>query len=184
VEWGSGEVGELGSGEVGELGSWGEKSWGESREAEFGRGGKRPERHSMASMAIDLLAKYMKFEKIEDIWIWQEAVKLCDEIFKITGKSKQVLVKDYSLSRHLRKTVISIASNIAEGHARGSPVEFRRFLFIARGSCAELRTQLVIANTVEELPMKELNELDAKCNRISCGIYNLISHLNKNAAQK
>jgi four helix bundle protein len=126
----------------------------------------------------------MKFEKIEDIWIWRESVDLCDDIFKITGKSRPTLIRDSALSNHLRRTVVSIPSNIAEGHGRNSRADFRRFLFIARGSCVELNTQLIIANKVEELSDKDFQVLENKCKRVCAGIFNLIRYLSKDSNEK
>ena len=126
----------------------------------------------------------MKFEKVEDIWIWREGIDLCDEIYKMTAKSRSSATHDYGLINHMRRTVVSIPSNIAEGHGRDSPAEFRRFLFIARGSCVELNTQLIIAHKVEELTDTEFSILEDKCKRVCAGIFNLIRYLDKKPEKK
>ena len=126
----------------------------------------------------------MKFEKVEDIWIWRESVDLCEDIYKMTAKGRSSTPHDYGLFNHMRRTSVSIPSNIAEGHGRDSPAEFRRFLFIARGSCVELNTQLIIANKVDELSDNDFHTLEDKCKRICAGIFNLIRYLNEDSAEK
>ena len=75
--------------------------------------------------------------------IWQDAVSITNKIYSITEQfpSKEV----YGLSNQLQRAAVSIASNIAEGASRTSPVEFAHFLEIAIGSAFEIETQLTIA---------------------------------------
>lgn len=78
-----------------------------------------------------------------DLKVWQLGVDIALEVYRITGnfpKSEQ-----YGLTSQLRRAAVSIASNIAEGHARKTQKELHRFLNIAKGSLAELETQLIIA---------------------------------------
>jgi four helix bundle protein len=78
-----------------------------------------------------------------DLIVWQKAKDLAVFIYQITTTG--AISKDYSLRDQLRRTVISIASNIAEGDERDTDKESVRFFFIAKGSLAELRTQIEIA---------------------------------------
>jgi four helix bundle protein len=78
-----------------------------------------------------------------DLKVWQLGVELAIEIYRLTGSFPKN--EQYGLTRQLRRAAVSIASNIAEGHARKSQVELRRYLNIAKGSLAELETQLIIA---------------------------------------
>jgi four helix bundle protein len=78
-----------------------------------------------------------------DLKVWELGVELALEIYRLTAnfpKSEQ-----YGLTSQLRRAAVSIPSNIAEGHARKSQAELRRYLNIAKGSLAELETQLIIA---------------------------------------
>jgi four helix bundle protein len=87
--------------------------------------------------------------------------------------------KDFGFRDQLRRAAVSIASNIAEGKERETTAEFIRFLYIAKGSAGELRTQLYIANKIgylDDLKFKELNE---KVERLSGMIANLIKALKK-----
>ena len=65
----------------------------------------------------------------------------------------------YALTNQLRRAVVSVPSNIAEGQARKSSAEFRQFLSIARGSLAEVETQLIIANRLNYLAQEKLQPI-------------------------
>ncbi|MDD3269976.1 MAG: four helix bundle protein [Syntrophomonadaceae bacterium] len=74
---------------------------------------------------------------------WQEAMRLVKQVYSVTNSFPKEEV--YGLTNQMRRCAISIPSNIAEGAARDSNLEFVRFLTIARGSLSELETQLLIA---------------------------------------
>lgn len=76
------------------------------------------------------------FEKLD---IWKRSCRLSVEIYKLLGECK-----DYGFKDQLFRSALSVPSNIAEGYERGSRKEYFRFLNIAKGSCAEMRTQLYI----------------------------------------
>ena len=78
----------------------------------------------------------------KDLIVWQRAMDLSKAIYKLTAS----FPKDelYGLSSQMRRASVSIPSNIAEGQARGHRAEYRRFLYIALGSLAELETQLLL----------------------------------------
>jgi len=85
-----------------------------------------------------------------DLIVWQKAIELVTEIYRATqGFPKEEL---YGLTSQIRRSAVSIPSNIAEGQARLTPGEFRQSLGYARGSYAELDTQLVIATNLGYLP--------------------------------
>lgn len=86
--------------------------------------------------------------------VWQKSMKLIVEIYRLV----KMLPKSetYALSDQMRRAVISIASNIAEGQGRHSTREYVRFLKIARGSCFELDTQLDACVLIEYLTEDEI----------------------------
>ena len=84
-----------------------------------------------------------KIEKFEDLIAWQKARELTKNIYKVTKLGE--LSRDFGLRDQIRKSSVSIMSNIAEGFERGGRSEFHQFLVIAKGSCAELRSQLYVA---------------------------------------
>ena len=78
--------------------------------------------------------------KFEDLNVWKEAMQLTVDIYK-----QLFACKDYGFKDQIQRAAVSIPSNIAEGYDRQTNKEFIQFLFIAKGSCAELRTQLYLA---------------------------------------
>ena len=87
-------------------------------------------------------------EKFEDIEAWQEARKLTHEIYKLTSSGN--FSKDFALKDQVRRAVISVMSNIAEGFERRGDKEFHHFLSIAKASAGELRSQLYVGRTLLE----------------------------------
>ena len=77
--------------------------------------------------------------KFEDLYVWRRSARLSADLFKVTSS-----LKDYNFRDQITRSGLSIPSNIAEGHDRGSIKEAIRFLNIAKGSCSELRTQIYI----------------------------------------
>jgi len=84
----------------------------------------------------------MKAKRFEDLFIWQKARYLTKVIYQLTGKKS---FSDLSLKDQIRRAAVSILSNIAEGFERGTKEELLHFLYIARASCGELRTQNYVA---------------------------------------
>jgi len=89
--------------------------------------------------------------------VWKESKKLAVTIYRITQAG--AFGRDFGLRDQIRRAAVSIPSNIAEGDERGSNREAVRFLYIAKGSLAELQTQLEIAYEIEYLNKQELTEL-------------------------
>lgn len=90
----------------------------------------------------------------EDLRVWNNSIKLAKEVYNITSSfPKEEL---YGLTNQIRRSSVSVSSNIAEGCARGSANEFLRFLNISLGSLAELKTQLIIAVEIEYLTREKL----------------------------
>jgi four helix bundle protein len=86
----------------------------------------------------------MAFYKIfEELPVWKNSRELTTQIYKLTENSK--FRRDFGLVDQIRRCSISISSNIAEGFERGSKKEFIQFLYIAKGSAGELRSQLYTA---------------------------------------
>ena len=84
-----------------------------------------------------------KAERFEDLRVWQAARDVVNAIYKIS--SNGAFMRDYALRDQICRAAISIPSNIAEGFSRHSNKEFIQFLFIAKGSAAEVQSQLYTA---------------------------------------
>ncbi len=122
----------------------------------------------------------IKSNGFEDLEVWQIAKSLAVEIYKITESfpSKE----QFGLTSQIRRCSISIASNLAEGSARGSDLDFARFIAISLGSCAELKTQLIISQEVGYLSVEKLEELTGTLNQIGRMLKGLQVTVRKRAA--
>lgn len=84
-----------------------------------------------------------RIERFEDIEAWKKARELTKRIYEITDRGN--LARDFGLKDQIKRSSISIMSNIAEGFERDGDNEFRQFLSIAKGSVGELKAQLYVA---------------------------------------
>lgn len=116
------------------------------------------------------------FKKFEQINSWQKARELNKKTYELTNKN-ELFKKDFGLRDQLRKSCVSISSNIAEGFERETNKEFIRFLFIAKASAGEFRSQLYLAYDLSYLSNERFNELFEAVNEISKMIYGLIKYL-------
>ena len=91
-----------------------------------------------------------KINQFEDLEVWQKAAGIAVDIIKVSETGK--LSKDYGSRDQLRRAVFSISNNIAEGFEYNNNKEFLRFLKYAKGSCGEVRNQLIILKRVGYLP--------------------------------
>lgn len=96
----------------------------------------------------------MVANKFEDLLVWQNARELSRELYLITNKWS-----DYSLKDQIRRAMVSVSSNIAEGFDRGSNADFKRFLYISRGSASEVRSQLYLAKDIGYITGDEFTKI-------------------------
>lgn len=111
----------------------------------------------------------------KDLNVWKEAIVLVKSIYHFTKSLPKE--EEYNLISQLRRSAVSIPSNIAEGAARNSNKEFIRFLNISRGSLAELETQIVISMEIYNINHKDV---DFNIEKVGKLINGLINYLNKN----
>ncbi|MHC4062836.1 MAG: four helix bundle protein [Planctomycetota bacterium] len=95
----------------------------------------------------------MNAKDYKDLKVWQKGIEIVDKIYLITDSFPRDEL--YGLVAQMRKAAVSIPSNVAEGFARHHAKEYRQFLYISLGSCAELDTQVVIARRRGYIPKKE-----------------------------
>ena len=96
-------------------------------------------------------------------------------IYAITNR--EGFKPDYRFVQQIRAAGGSIMDNIAEGFERTGNKEFLNFLYIAKGSCGEVRSQLIRATDVGYLTTEEYEELYSECRKLSAGIMNLIKEI-------
>lgn len=99
----------------------------------------------------------MAVKDFRDLLIWQKSMSMARAVYVLSIDFPQHEV--YGLTSQIRRSAVSIASNIAEGHGRESPKEFARFLRIARGSLAEFQTQLYLSNDLGYCNANDFNNL-------------------------
>lgn len=110
-----------------------------------------------------------KIEKFEDLDVWQNAIELSVLIYE-----KFRLCKDYGFKDQICRAAVSVPSNIAEGFERQYNNEFIQYLYIAKGSAAEIRTQLYIGQKLNYLDENESLILQEKTRKISAQLFSLI----------
>lgn len=115
-----------------------------------------------------------KISKFEDLEIWKESMVLATEVYAALAQ-----MRDFGLRDQMQRSAVSVPSNIAEGYERQSNREFIKYLYIARGSCAELRTQLYLAIKLEMLKSELGQTLVEKTRGISAKIHRLIQVRNE-----
>lgn len=96
-----------------------------------------------------------------ELVVWQKSKQLAVAVYKLTAEGK--FCGDYGLRDQIRRAAVSVPSNIAEGDERETNKESIRFFYIAKGSLAEVVTQLEIAQEIGYITRKELILFDEKC---------------------
>ncbi|MCB9188996.1 MAG: four helix bundle protein [Flavobacteriales bacterium] len=112
----------------------------------------------------------------QDLLVWQKSVELTTDVYKTTKEFPDE--ERFSLIQQVKRSAVSVPSNIAEGWGRNTDKSFGHFLSIAKGSLYELQTQLIIANKLEYINDQTLNELDSKIVEISKMTSSLLKKLN------
>lgn len=108
-------------------------------------------------------------KRFEDLEVWKNACQFSVDIFKTF-----LNCKDYGFKGQITRASLSIPSNIAEGYERDSNKEFIHFLYIAKGSCGEVRTQLYIAAEIGYLEKEKETIFVEKAREISYMLSSLI----------
>jgi len=114
----------------------------------------------------------VKINRFEDIIAWQKAKELTIAIYSHFKANK-----DYGFRDQIQRASVSIMNNIAEGYERKSNTEFRQFLYIAKGSCGEVRSMIHLANELHYASGTECDLLLDKVMEISKTLSGLIKTL-------
>jgi len=105
----------------------------------------------------------------EDLDIWKEGMRLCVSIYKLMKDCK-----DFGFKDQIQRASVSIPSNISEGFERQTNKEFIHFLYIAKGSCGELRTQVYLAKELGHLNQDDYKTMLEQSKSLSAKIQNFI----------
>jgi|SRR3989338_7496339 len=114
----------------------------------------------------------MKIGSFEDIISWQKSQYLAKLIYELFRNNK-----DYGFKDQIQRAVVSISNNIAEGFERKSNNEFKQFLFIAKGSCGEVRSMANLALSCRYVSEKDFKDIQTKSVEISKLLSGLIKTL-------
>jgi four helix bundle protein len=117
-------------------------------------------------------------QSFRDLVVWQRAIQLTVAIYTLTQSFPRDEV--YGLSGQIRRSAVSVPSNIAEGQGRLGTGEFRQFLGIARGSNCELQTQLEIARALGYSNTKAIGEAEGLSSEVGRMINALLQSLTTN----
>ncbi len=123
----------------------------------------------------------MTIKYFEDLEIWKEARLLTRHVYQITQDG--VFSRDFGLRDQIRRAAVSVMSNIAEGFERGGNKEFIQFLYIARGSCGEVRSQLYVAFDQGYVGQGAFAGIMESSRRLSVMMSNFVGYL-KNSSMK
>ena len=96
----------------------------------------------------------------KQLLVWKRARDLAVDIYRVTGQGR--LKQDYGLRDQMRRSAVSVPSNIAEGDERDTDKDAVRFFYMAKGSLAELRTQMEIAYRVNHILEEVFQDLEEK----------------------
>lgn len=117
----------------------------------------------------------MQTKSFYELWDWNEAEGLADDIYQITSKFPSE--EKYCLSSQLRSATVSVFSNIAEGSGRGSRKDYIRFLINARGSIQEILAQLHFARTRKYISKEDYETMFRRYNHLAASLNNHIKSL-------
>ncbi len=106
-----------------------------------------------------------KVERFEDLIAWQKAKQLAKDVYEVTRIG--AFSRDFGLSNQIQRAAVSVMSNIAEGFERHRPGEFHQFLSIAKGSCAEVRSQLYIAHDIGYVNQEQFQKLLSQAEEVT-----------------
>lgn len=114
----------------------------------------------------------MAYQSFEELEVWKRSCRLAVEIMRVLADTKQFAIRDQMV-----RAALSVPSNIAEGSERDSRQDFIRFLRIAKGSAAELRTQAYIAGRLDILTKADTDNFIRELKEISAMLQGLIRSL-------
>jgi len=114
----------------------------------------------------------MGIERFEDIIAWQKSKELTVQIYRLFDESK-----DFGFKDQIQRAAVSVMNNIAEGFERKSNKEFVQYLYIAKGSCGEVRSMLMIAHELKMINTPDYETLISLSMEISRMLFGLIQKL-------
>ena len=121
----------------------------------------------------------MKIKKFEDLLVWQKAIELTVDLYACLEK-----VNDFGFKNQIQRASLSISNNLAEGFERGSDRDFKRFLFIAQGSCSEVKSMLYVGVRLKYIRTDSYFELNQRVVEIGKMLFGLSNSLSDGYSRK
>jgi len=103
------------------------------------------------------MGEWKRVQSYRDLIVWQKSIELVKNVYRLMRKFPKF--ETYGLADQLRRSSVSVPSNIAEGQARQHTGEFRQFLYVSLGSIAEVDTQIIIAEQLNYISEEEAKEI-------------------------
>lgn len=122
----------------------------------------------------------MKAESYKNLIVWQKAMELSILVYKLTDKFPKSEI--FSLTNQVRRAVVSIPSNIAEGWARKGLGEYIQFLRVAYGSASEVETQLILSRKLEFGSLDEYKKIEDLLSEVQKMLYVLMKNLKERSS--
>ena len=116
-----------------------------------------------------------KIKNFKDLKIWQKGIELAKEIYQITQSFPSA--EKYGIVSQMRRAVVSIPSNIAEGFMRRHNKEYKQFLYITLGSLAELETQVILSDQLSFLRNEQCHDIQVNIDELNKMVTGLIKCL-------
>ncbi|MEI7596292.1 MAG: four helix bundle protein [Bacteroidota bacterium] len=113
----------------------------------------------------------------KDLLVWQKSIELVTTLYKLTKDFPKEEI--YGLTSQIRRSAVSVPSNIAEGAGRHSKKEYTQFLYISLGSLSELETQIIIASNLGYVKQNEIEDLSIEINSLLKMLTSLIRSISE-----
>ena len=118
-------------------------------------------------------------QSFRDMHVWQKSMELTVAVYRLTQRFSRE--EAFGLTSQLRRSSVSVPSNIAEGHGRMNPREFKHFLLIARASNCELQTQLELSGLLGFADPQLLNTAQETSHQVDKMLFGLLGNLRNNS---
>jgi len=119
-------------------------------------------------------------QSFRDLRVWQRSMELTVAVYRLTQHFPRE--EAFGLTSQLRRSAVSVPSNIAEGHGRMNPREFKHFLLIARASNCELQTQLELSGVLGFADSQLLNQAQGISNEVEKMLFSFLSNMKGNSS--
>ncbi len=119
----------------------------------------------------------MTLKKFEDLEVWKDSIQLGKEIYILT--QGEIFKNDWALRDQIRRASVSVSNNIAEGFEYNNNNYFIKYLKIAKGSCGEVRSMVILMNEIGYINTNDKNKFYAMSDSLSNRIGGLLKYLNQ-----